>query len=93
MALVTLAWIGAVEMWKRAPRDAVPVLLVTMLSVMVLALYRALSPYASNNGFRYIFPVIVPLALFISESARAHRAAAWLIVAYCVVSAVFYSTV
>lgn len=93
LALVVVFGIGVVRTVRRSGRELLPLLLVIALSFISLFLHRFANPYSANNDFRFIYPVLVPMVLLVTEGARNSGFGRTLCFSFCGLSAAFYLSV
>lgn len=93
LGLVGLFGIGAARNLRRSPRRSLPLLVVIFLSFLVLFFHRFSMPYSANNDFRFIYPVVIPLALLLAEGAEDFAIGRVLSILFCGLSAAFYLSV
>jgi hypothetical protein len=93
LGLVIFFWIGVARNMRRAARQSLPLLVVIAVSILAVFAVRFYNPYAGNNDFRYIYPVLIPIVLLVVEGTTNIGVGRVLCFLFCGLSAVFYLTV
>ncbi|WP_161973354.1 hypothetical protein [Arcticibacter tournemirensis] len=59
-------------------REALPISVNICLLLLSMILFRIFYPYSCSNDFRYIYPTVVPFAIFIGKGIEAFDTQKWL---------------
>ncbi len=74
LSLLIFGYIVTGMLSARPTRGALIMALVLLLSLAALLLYRIKIPVACNTDFRYIYPVIIPMAFFFAQAQSFFKA-------------------